>query len=42
MGDMSTFNSTTDLVVGPGFKSHYLGEGEGNSALGGVLPSDVE
>lgn len=39
---MSTFGPATDLVVGPGFKSHYLGGGQANSALGGVLPSDVE
>jgi glyoxylase-like metal-dependent hydrolase (beta-lactamase superfamily II) len=39
---MSTFPPHTDLVVGPGFKSHYLGEGKGNSPLGGVLPSDTE
>ncbi|KIW91746.1 uncharacterized protein Z519_07714 [Cladophialophora bantiana CBS 173.52] len=39
---MSTFGPATDLVVGPGFKEHFLGDGGGNSALGGVLPSDVE
>jgi hypothetical protein len=38
---MSTFPGHTDLVVGPGFKDYYLG-GDGNSALGGILPSDVE
>ena len=42
MGDMSTFGPITDLVVGPGFKAHFLGDGKGNSALGGVLPTDVE
>ena len=41
-GDMSKFESKTELVVGPGFKVHFLGDGKGNSALGGVLPSDVE
>lgn len=40
---MSTFGPETDLVVGPGFKSYFLGEGDGkNSALGSVQSSDVE
>ena len=42
MGDPSTFDGKTDLVVGPGFKDHYLSGGGGNSALGGVLQSDVK
>lgn len=42
-GDMSTFPPTTDLVVGRGFKNYFLGDGEGAaSALGGILPSDME
>ncbi|KAL6252643.1 hypothetical protein RBB50_000362 [Rhinocladiella similis] len=40
-GDMSTFPGHTDLVVGRGFKDHFL-RGVGNSALGGILPSDVK
>ena len=42
MGDPSTFDGKTDLIVGPGFKNHYLSGDGGNSALGGVLPSDVK
>ncbi|KEF55089.1 uncharacterized protein A1O9_08742 [Exophiala aquamarina CBS 119918] len=43
LGDMSTFGPQTDLVVGPGFKDFFLGEGNGkNSTLGSVQPSDVE
>ncbi|KAK5064638.1 hypothetical protein LTR84_000472 [Exophiala bonariae] len=43
IGDMSTFGPETELVVGPGFKDFFLGEGDGkNSALGSVQSSDVE
>ena len=41
-GDMSTFGTETDLIVGPGFKDHFLGGGKGNSTLGKVAASDVE
>ena len=39
---MSTFGPGVDLVVGPGFTDYFLKDESGNSALGGVLPSDVE
>lgn len=42
MGDMSRFDGKTDLVVGPGFKDHFLSRGGTSSPLGGVLPSDIE
>ncbi|OQV00217.1 hypothetical protein CLAIMM_05745 [Cladophialophora immunda] len=40
-GDVSTFGPRTDLVVGRGFKDHFLG-GDENSALGGISKSDYE
>ena len=39
---MSSFPPTTDLIVGPDAKKTFMGDGKGNSALGGILPRDAK
>lgn len=41
MGNMSLFDGKTDLVVGPGFKKHFIDSTE-PSPLGALISSDIE
>jgi glyoxylase-like metal-dependent hydrolase (beta-lactamase superfamily II) len=41
MGNMGVFDGKTDLVVGPGFKEHFIGA-QTPSPLGAVIPTDIE